>query len=163
MFARIHVVTLCQEGLSSREVSRRLRVNQSDVARTWGGTEIQELSMTRVAQASQRLLLQLMTAIYGFQLGGNPESNTTILNNAFRAATGRRVSTQIVRNRLHDAQLHSRRPCRGPHLTPSHHAARYRWAQKHAEWTRQNWHQVIFTAQCRICLQPDNRRRLVWR
>ena len=34
-----------------------------------GGTEIQELSMTCVAQAAQKLLLQLMTATYGFQLG----------------------------------------------------------------------------------------------
>ena len=33
------------------------------------GTEIQELSMTCVPQAAQRLLLQLMTATYGFQLG----------------------------------------------------------------------------------------------
>ena len=81
-----------------------------------------------------------------------------MLNNAFSATTGRRVSTQTVRNRLHDAQLHSRRPRRGPQLTPRLHAVRYRWAQQHAEWTRQNWHQVLFTDECRICLQPDNRR-----
>ena len=92
-----------------------------------------------------------------------PENNATMLNNAFCAATGRRVSTQTVRNRLHDVHLHSRCPWRGPHLTPRHHAAWYRWAQKHAEWTRQNWHQVLFTDECRICLQPDNRRRRVWR
>ena len=90
----------------------------------------------------------------------NPESNATMLNNAFRANTGRRVSTQTVRNRLHDAQLHSRRPRRGPHLTPRPHAVRYRWVQKHAEFTHQNWHQVLFTDDCRICLQPDYR---VWR
>ena len=93
----------------------------------------------------------------------NPESNATMLNNAFRVATGRIHSTQTVRNRLHDAQLHSRRPWRGPRLTPKHHAAWYRWVQKHAEWTRQNWHQVLFTDECRMCLQPDNRRRRVWR
>ena len=40
----------------------------------------------------------------------NPESNATMLNNAFRTATGRHDSTQTVRNRLHDAQIHSRRP-----------------------------------------------------
>ena len=45
-----------------------------------------------------------------------PESNATKLNNAFRAATGRCVSTQTVRNRLHDVQLHSRRPWRGLHM-----------------------------------------------
>ena len=93
----------------------------------------------------------------------NPESNATMLNNAFCAATRRRALTQTVRNRLHDAQLHSRRPWRGPHLTPRHHAAWYKWACKHTEWTRQNWHQVLFTDECRICLQPDNRRRHVWR
>ena len=69
-FDRIRIVTLCQEGLSSREVSRRLRMNQSDIVRTWGGTEIQEPPMTCVAQAAQRLLLQLMTATYEFNLGG---------------------------------------------------------------------------------------------
>ena len=35
-----------------------------------------------------------------------PDSNATMLNNAFRAATGRRITTQTGRNRLHDAQLH---------------------------------------------------------
>ena len=39
----------------------------------------------------------------------NPESSATMLSNAFCAATGRHVSTQTVRNKLHDAQLHSRR------------------------------------------------------
>ena len=86
-----------------------------------------------------------------------------MLNNAFRAATGRRDSTQTVRNRLHDAQLHSRRPWPDPYLTPRHHAAWYRWAQKHTEWTRQNLHQVLFTDECRMCLQPDNHQRRVLR
>ena len=108
-----------------------------------------------------------ITAVYDCYLRilarRNPESNVTMLNNAFHAATGCRVSTQTVRNRLHDVQCHSRRPWRGLHLTPRNHGVRYRWAQKHAEWTRQNWQQVLFTDQCRICLQPDNRRRRVWR
>ena len=69
-FDRVRIVTLFQEGLSLRELPRRLWMNQSDVLRTWGGTEIQELSMTCVAQAAQSLLLQLLTATYGFQLGG---------------------------------------------------------------------------------------------
>ena len=93
----------------------------------------------------------------------NPESNAIMLNNAFCSATGRRDSTQIVRNRLHDVQLHSRRPWRGPHLTPRHHAAWYRRAQKQAEWTRQIWHQVLFTDECRTCLQSDKRRKRDWR
>ena len=93
----------------------------------------------------------------------NPDSNDTMLNNAFCAATGRRITTQTVRNRLHNAQLHSRRPWRGPSLQPRGHAARYGWAYQHAKWTPRNWHHVLITDECRICLQPDNRRLRVWR
>ena len=93
----------------------------------------------------------------------NPNSNAIMLNNAIRGTTGRRITTHIVRNRLHDAQLHSRRPWRGPSLKPRNHTARYRWAQQHAEWTPRNWHHVVFTDECRICLQTDNRRLRVWR
>ena len=39
-FDRVHILTFCQEGLSSREDSRRLRMNQSNVVWTRGGTEI---------------------------------------------------------------------------------------------------------------------------
>ena len=93
----------------------------------------------------------------------NLESNATMLNKAFRAATERRVSTQTVPNRLYDAQLHSRRRRRGPHLTPRHHAVLYRWTQEHIEWTRQNLHQFLFTDECCLRLQPDNRQRRVSR
>jgi len=93
----------------------------------------------------------------------NPDSNATMLNNALLAATGRRITTQTVRSRLHDAQLNSRRPWRGPSLQPRYLAARYRWTQKHAEWAPRNWYHVLFTDECRICLQPDNRRLHVWR
>ena len=57
---------------------------------------------------------EVTTAVYDRYLRisarKNPESNSTMLNNAFHAATGRRGSTQTVRNRLHYAQLHSQRP-----------------------------------------------------
>ena len=162
-FAHIRNFTLCLEELSLREVSRRLRVNQSDVVRTWRryrdtGTvdDMRRSGRPRAATAVYDRQYRISARRY-------PESNATMLNNAFRAATGRRVSTQNVRNRLHDALLHSRRSWRDPYLTPRHHAAWYRWAQKHTEWTRQNWHRVLFTDECCICLQPDNRRRHVWR
>ena len=34
-FDRVRIVTLCQEGLSTRDVSRRHGVKQSDVVRIW--------------------------------------------------------------------------------------------------------------------------------
>ena len=125
MFVRIRIVTLCQEGLSSSEVSRSLRVNQSDVVRTWrryGDTgtvdDMRHSGRPKATTALDDCYLWISAR-------RNPESNATMLNNAFRAATGCRVSTQTVRNRLHDAQLHSQRQWRGLHLTHRRHAARY--------------------------------------
>ena len=84
MFARNRIVTFCQEGLSSREVSRHLRVNQNDV-RTWrryrdtGTVDDMRRSghpkaTTAVTDPYSRISDQR-----------NPESNVTMLNNAFRA------------------------------------------------------------------------------
>ena len=56
---------LCQEGLSTRDVSRRLGVNQSDVARTW-----RRYRDTGTVDDMPRSGMQWMTATYGFQLGG---------------------------------------------------------------------------------------------
>ena len=101
-FACIRFVTLCQEELSSREVSRRLRVNESDIVQTWRkyrdtGT-VNDMHCSGHPKANTAVddrYLRISTR-------RNPESNATMLNNAFCAATGRHVSTQTVRNRLHD-------------------------------------------------------------
>ena len=124
-FDRVRIVTFCQEGLSSWEVSRRLRVNESDVVRTWGGTEIQGIVDDMHRSGRPKVTTAVDDRYLRISARRNPESNATMLNNAFLAARGRRNSTQTVRNRLYDAQFHSRRPWRGPHLTPRHHAAWY--------------------------------------
>ena len=71
MFARIRIATLCQEGLYQGEFPDVSEWTKAMLFRHGWGTEIQELSMTCITQATQRLLLlQLMTATYGFQFRG---------------------------------------------------------------------------------------------
>lgn len=53
------------------------------------------------------------------------------LNSDFRTATGVRVSSQTVRNRLHTANLHAYRPAVRPILTLRHRTARLQWARDH--------------------------------
>ena len=123
-FVRLCIVTLSQEGLSSREVSRRLRVNQSNVVWTWGDTgTVDDMHCSGRSKAT--------TAVDGRYLWisaqRNADSNASMLNNALRAATGCRVLTQTVQNRLHDVQLHSRCPCHIC-LQPGNHQRRA-WRQ----------------------------------
>ena len=147
-FARIRIVTSVRKGSHQRKFPGVSERCCSDTGRYGDTGTVDDMRRSGRPKATTAVDDRYL----GISARRNPESNASMLNNAFRAATGYRVSTQTVRNRLHDAQLHSRHPWRGPHLTPRQHAARCRWAQKHAEWTRQNWHQVLFTDERSICL-----------
>ncbi|KAJ4449513.1 hypothetical protein ANN_00913 [Periplaneta americana] len=114
-----------EEGLSSREVASCLGLNQSDVVRTWNRFRnpgiVDDISRSgrprATTECDDRYLRIIVTR--------NPENTAGMINNDFQTATGRCVSNQTVRNRLHDSRLHSRRPWRSPTLTPRHHGQRY--------------------------------------
>ena len=83
MFVRIRIVMLCQEGLSSREVSRHLRVNQSDVVHTrrrYGDTgTVDDVRRSGCPKATTTV----DDCYLWISARGNPESNATMLNNVF--------------------------------------------------------------------------------
>ncbi|GFW85303.1 transposable element Tcb2 transposase [Trichonephila clavipes] len=64
----------------------------------------------------------------------NRTENATQLQRQLLLATGRRVSSQTARNRLHEGGLYARRPMVCIPLTPHHRAARRRWAAEHRDW-----------------------------
>ncbi|GBM02348.1 hypothetical protein AVEN_138460-1 [Araneus ventricosus] len=60
--------------------------------------------------------------------------NATLLQLHLQRATGTRVSTQTVRNRLHHVGLYTRRTMICVSLTVDHYAACRRWTQEHLRW-----------------------------
>mgnify|MGYP003701613815 CR=1 FL=1 len=162
-FNRVRIVSLCQKGLSSRQVVRCLGLNQSDVVRSWN--HFQNTGNVDDMPRSGRppATTECDDRYLWFLVMRNPENTAGMINNDFQTATGRRVCNQTVRNRLYDSRLHSRRPWQGPTLTPRHHGQRYTWARNHHQWTEENWHNVLFTDECIVCLVPDNHRQREWR
>jgi len=76
----------------------------------------------------------------------------------------RRISDQSVRNRLHAAGLHARRPVRGPVLTQRHRMNRLQWSRQRLHWTlQQDWRHVSFSDESHFLLQRHDRRRRVYR
>lgn len=162
-FDRVRIVTLRQQGLSMREVARIVGRSHSDVVRTWNRYQAtgdvkdqQRTGRPRATTAADDRFL-LVTA------RRNRFENATELRRSFLEATGTAVSTQTIRNRLHDSQLGARRLWRGPALKARHRAARYAWAREHEMWDLVRWHRVLFSDEVRICLSPDNNRQRVWR
>ena len=73
------------------------------------------------------------------------------------------ISTQTIRNWLHDAGLRSRRPAIRVPLTRYHVQMRLAWARDHVTWTQNDWAPVLFTDESRFCVDFTDRHARVWR
>ena len=74
-----------------------------------------------------------------------------------------RISTQTVRNRLHEFELDARgRAIRVP-LTRQHMQDRLDFSRTHVRGTIRDWTRVLFTDESRFCLDFTDRRQLVCR
>ena len=65
---------------------------------------------------------------------------------------------QTVRRRLHQGDLHSRRPMRSFALNQRNRGNRRNWALAHQHWTIAEWRNVMFSDETRIGLRQDTRR-----
>ncbi|KAK7099179.1 hypothetical protein V1264_012550 [Littorina saxatilis] len=122
-FEKGRAVAWFQDGVTKREVARRLHVSISVIVRL-----IQRFTATgrvqercrpgrpkkttpREDRLIERLALQTRTA------------SSSIIRRQLRVATNTNISQQTIRNRLHGFNLRSRRPAVRPRLTPAHRAA----------------------------------------
>ncbi|GFX93434.1 transposable element Tcb2 transposase [Trichonephila clavipes] len=122
-----------ESGETQRSVADAVGVARSVVARLWNRFKKQEMLDVDQGQLQRQLLL----------------------------ATGRRVSSQTVRNRLHEGGLYARRPMVCIPLTPGQRAARRRWAAEHRDWEQHDWSQVLLTDESRFSLECHNKEELV--
>ncbi|GFW06313.1 HTH_Tnp_Tc3_2 domain-containing protein [Trichonephila clavipes] len=157
------VIGRLESGQTQRSVADAVGVARSVVARLWN--RFQETGNVRRRPGAGRPRATTSTDDWYIQLTArrNRTENATQLQRQLLLATRRRVSSQTVRNRLHEGGLYARRPMVCIPLTPRHRAARRRWAAEHRDWEQHDWSQVLFTDESRFGLECDTRRVLVWR
>ena len=150
-------------GLSEREVARRLQRSHSVVQRlrerfrTTGSTAERPRS-GRPRTTTRRQDRYLVNAALR-----DRSCNATVLRTVLRNATNANICTQTVRNRLHENNLRARRPAVRSRLTPAHRVRRLAWARQHLGWTRQQWAAVLFTDESRFTISFHDGRNRVWR
>ncbi|GFW98097.1 transposable element Tcb1 transposase [Trichonephila clavipes] len=72
------------------------------------------------------------------------------------------VSARTIHHRLQQNGLSARRPLLGLPLTQNHRRLRHLWCDQRRVWAEE-WNEVVFTVESRICLQHHKGRIRVWR
>ncbi len=123
------VIGRLKSGQTQRSVADAVVVARSVVARLWN--RFQETGNVRRRPGQRRPRATTATVYRYIRLTSrrNRRANATQLQRRLLLATGRRVSSQTVRSRLHEGGLYARRPMVCIPLTPRHRAARRRWAE----------------------------------
>ena len=116
-------------GLSQRHVAIVLGVSQSVVSRMWNWFITTGNVRHLHAGGQERSTNEVQDQFLVVQAWRHRFDNATTLRRDFQNATGVRISTQTIRNWLHDAGLRSRRPAIRVPLTWYHVQMRLAWAR----------------------------------
>ena len=81
-----------------------------------------------------------------------------MLNTNFRETSGVGICEQTVRNQLHAANIHARRPAVRPQLTPEHKRLRLVFAQDHRNIPMARLWSVLFTDKWMFCVDFNDGR-----
>ena len=149
-------IGMLHSGLSQRHVANVLGVSQSVVSRMWNWFITTRNVRHLHAGGQERSTNEVQARRHRFD-------KATTLRRDFQNATGMRISTQTIRNRLHDAGLRSRRPAIRVPFTRYHVQMRLAWARDHVTWTQNDWAPDLFTDESRFSVDFTNRRARVWR
>ena len=156
-------IGMLHSGLSQRHVANVLGVSQSVVSRMWN----QFITTGHVrhlhAGVRERSTNEVQDRFLVVQARRHRFDNATTLRKNFQNATGVRISTQTIRNRLHDAGLWSRRPAIRVPLTRYQVQMRLAWPRDLVTWTQNDCPPVLFTDESRFCVDFTDRRARVWR
>ena len=162
-FDRARAVAWFQDGVTKREVARRLQVSISVIVRL-----IQRYTATGSVQERRRSGRPKKTnpredRLIERQALQTRTASSSIIRRHVRVAANIYISQQTIRNRLHGFNLRSRRPAVRPRLTPAHRAARRAFCRRHVRWTRHQWSQVLFSDESRFTMNHKDCRLRVWR
>lgn len=155
--------TMIENGHTQRHVARQMGVSQSCIRNVWNRYQTTQRYQRRPGSGRGRVTSAADDRYLTLMVRRNPFQPARVTQNQFRQATGIAVSTQTVRNRLHEAQMFARRPHVVTRMTDAHRRARLAWARQHVRWNADRWSRVLFTDESRFSVDhPDGRIR-VWR
>lgn len=160
---RLRAIGMLQMGSTQRAVANMLNVSQSVISRLWNRYQQTHNVDDRPRSGRPRATTQAQDRYIRTQVLRNRAQTANQLSVNLHQVTGIRVTPQTIRNRLHAAHLHARRPRVVPPLTRQHMANRRQWCRQRRNWGNRRWARVMFSDESRFTLDFIDRRARVWR
>lgn len=157
------IVALAEEGVSYREIARRLGVSDSVIRRALSRLQETGNMTRREGQGPRRITTDREDRTLIRSAIRSRTATAPAIANQLQGNVGVRVSGQTVRRRLREGNLLSRRPVRVPALNANHRRGRLAYAREHLVWDRQLWSRVLFSDESRFGLHMNDGRVRVWR
>ena len=148
-------------GETQTHVSRVLNVSQNNISRLWD--RYQQQGSTHDRPRSGRPRVTTPAQDRHIRLRHLRDRFTTATSTAAAIPGQRRISHQIVRNRLLEAGIRTRRPVKAVVLTRRHRQVRLQWVRTHRVWPQQRWRTVWFSDESRFLLKRGDGRARVYR
>ena len=138
----LRITSLLDEGLSSRQIESRIKVNRCTVDRLW---KTLHLTIKKAKGGKkQRLTASDRKRIMNMYRSGDVETAHDI-SKQLREDTGKDVSHDTINHYLKEAGLKPGCKPKKPRLLPRHKQARREWAYAHKDWSEDDWEYVIWS------------------
>lgn len=157
------VVALLQTGLRQVEVARQLNISRFRVQRVYRRFQETGGYIRRHGSGRRRCTTVRDDRYIVSTSLRNRFSNAVEVQQQLRATRRTAVSVSTIRRRLREKNLLPRRAATGPQLTAIHRRTRKRFSETHEPWTFNQWRNVLFSDETRVCLYTNDRRRRVYR
>ncbi|KAL1493686.1 hypothetical protein ABEB36_009381 [Hypothenemus hampei] len=158
----LRAIGMLEAGMRQIDVANAIGTSQSVISRLFaryretGAISERHPGRHRITTRNQDRFLQMTARRI-------PTVTAPELQRQLQQAHGIALSSRTVINRLHEANLRSRRPLRVQPLRRGNRGARLIWAQEHVLWNNFQWASVLFTDESRFGIHPDSRRVRIWR
>lgn len=157
------IVALMREGLDQRTIARNLNLNQSTVSRVYRRFVETGSYKRRPGTGRTRATTRRDDRFIVSTSLRNRFLTSVNIKTELNEVRGVNVSARTIRRRLKEAAITPFRPANGPKLSAAHRQARLRFAREHLDWTEEQWASILFTDECRTCLNGADGRKRVYR
>lgn len=160
---RERIIAVRENGLSYREIGKKLNLNFSSVRYVIKKKEESGTTETKARSGRPKKLDSRQQRSIITQISKNPFLSAQQLATDVASTSGTTVSSQTIRNILHKAQLRGRIPRKKPFISEVNRQKRLQFAKDYVDKPVEFWKNVIFSDESKFNIFGSDGRKYVWR